>query len=206
MLDAVIVAGIIAACGMALVFGLISKIFGLLMYFIGAFAASFAVALFAVGLIFIFWDVLKEGRVEFNTIFEPFKDWKRYLGGILQVYVYVLLWSLLLYIPGIIKAISYSQTFFIMRENPGMSGERAIQQSMKMMHGHKMDLFLLNLSFIGWILLGMVTFGIAYLWIYPYSYTTQAAFYEEVKKDYEARQAFGTAVRDCFDGRSQGLF
>ena len=137
-------------------------------YFIGMIALMIVLMLCAVGLIFTFRDVAKGADVVYETIAEPLKDWKRYLAGVIRVFVYVFLWSLLLYIPGIIKAISYSQTYFIMRDNPGMKGEEAINLSMKMMHGHKMDLFLLGLSFIGWILLGSITFGIGLLWVYPY--------------------------------------
>ena len=60
--------------------------------------------------------------------------------------IYTFLWSLLLLVPGIIKSISYSMTYYIMRENPGMSGEQAIQRSMAMMRGHKMQYFLLIYS------------------------------------------------------------
>lgn len=59
---------------------------------------------------------------------------------------------------------------------------------MKMMDGHKLDLFLLELSFIGWYLLGILTLCIGYLWIVPYQYTTMAVFYEDVKAEYEAKQ------------------
>ncbi len=146
-----------------------------------------------IGLLFLFWDVLKGGEVKFDTLFEGFRDYARYLVGSLLVSVYTLLWMLLLIVPGIIKGISYSMTYFILRENPTMSGEQAIQRSMAMMEGHKMDYFLLSLSFIGWMLLGMLALGIGLFWVLPYVYTTNAAFYEELKKDYEARQAFAQA-------------
>ena len=56
------------------------------------------------------------------------------------------------------------------------------------MKGHKFDLFCLMLSFLGWVILSMFTLGIGYLWLAPYMYTTMAAFYEDVKADYESRQ------------------
>lgn len=159
----------------------------------GSLLALLLYSVLGVGAYFTFWDVYKGEPVELKTLFEPFQDYVRYLLAYLLVVVYTLLWCLLLYIPGIIKAYSYSMTFFILRENPEMSGEQAIQRSMAMMKGHKMELFLLSLSFIGWILLGCITFGIGLLWVYPYMYTAVAAFYEELKKDYEARQAFEQA-------------
>lgn len=157
---------------------------------LGFLAILFAMSVVGIGFCFIFWDVYKGANVEIKTVLEPVHDYGRYLVGFLLMFVYVFLWSLLLYIPGIIKAYSYSMTFYIMRDNPDMGGEQAIQRSMAMMKGHKMELFLLSLSFLGWILLGMITLGIGLLWVYPYMYTAMAAFYEELKKDYEARQAF----------------
>lgn len=157
---------------------------------LGFLVILFAASIVFIGFSFIFWDVYKGANVEIKTVLEPVQDYVRYLIGFLLMCLYTFLWSLLLYIPGIIKALSYSMTFYIMRENPEMSGEQAIQRSMAMMKGHKMELFLLSLSFLGWILLGIITLGIGLLWVYPYMYTAQAAFYEELKKDYEARQAF----------------
>ena len=120
---------------------------------------------------------------------EPFGDYARYLIGIVLMGIYTFLWSLLLLVPGIIKSISYSMTYYIMRENPGMSGEQAIQRSMAMMRGHKMQYFLLILSFIGWAILALIPAGLGFIWLIPYMYTAQAAFYEELKKDYETREA-----------------
>lgn len=167
---------------------------GGLIYCILLLVACFAIYLIAIGYSFSFLDVSRGAPVETRTLLEPTKDYMRYLGGLLRVFVYVLLWSLLLYIPGIIKAISYSQTFFIMRENPEMSGEQAIQRSMDMMRGHKMDYFLFSLSYIGWVLLGYITFGVGLLFVMPYVVTGMGGFYDELKKDYEARQAFGAAT------------
>ena len=118
-----------------------------------------------------------------------FGDYARYLIGIVLMGIYTFLWSLLLLVPGIIKSISYSMTYYIMRENPGMSGEQAIQRSMAMMRGHKMQYFLLILSFIGWAILALIPAGLGFIWLIPYMYTAQAAFYEELKKDYETREA-----------------
>ena len=106
----------------------------------------------------------------------------------LLVAVFTLLWSLLLYIPGIIKAISYSMSFYILAENPEMSAREALNESKKIMHGHKMDYFVLALSFIPWILLVMITFGIAAIWVAPYMQLTITNFYHSIKtkKDTQA--------------------
>lgn len=138
----------------------------------------------AIGMLYACWDLFTKGTLpEAGALFAPFKQYARTVGAVLLVFVYTLLWTLLLVIPGIIKAYSYSMTFYILRENPEMTAGDAITASQKMMDGHKMDLFLLSLSFIGWAILASITFGIGYLWLIPYIYTAYAAFYETLKKD-----------------------
>ena len=100
--------------------------------------------------------------------------------GILQI-VFIFLWSLLFVIPGIVKSYSYAMANYIKSENPSMTGNDAITESRKMMNGHKLDLFLLDLSFIGWILLSILTLGIGILWVNPYMQASHAHFYEELK-------------------------
>ena len=138
----------------------------------------------AIGMLYACWDLFTKGTLpEAGALFAPFKQYARTVGAVLLVFVYTLLWTLLLVIPGIIKAYSYSMTFYILRENPEMTAGDAITASQKMMDGHKMDLFLLSLSFIGWAILASITFGIGYLWLIPYIYTAYAAFfYETLKK------------------------
>ena len=138
----------------------------------------------AIGMLYACWDLFTKGTLpEAGALFAPFKQYARTVGAVLLVFGYTLLWTLLLVIPGIIKAYSYSMTFYILRENPEMTAGDAITASQKMMDGHKMDLFLLSLSFIGWAILASITFGIGYLWLIPYIYTAYAAFYETLKKE-----------------------
>ena len=138
----------------------------------------------AIGMLYACWDLFTKGTLpEAGALFAPFKQYARTVGAVLLVFVYTLLWTLLLVIPGIIKAYSYSMTFYILRENPEMTAGDAITASQKMMDGHKMDLFLLSLSFIGWAILASITFGIGYLWLIPYIYTAYAAFHETLKKE-----------------------
>jgi len=95
--------------------------------------------------------------------------------------VFTFLWSLLLFIPGIIKRYAYSQAMYIIAENPNLGGREALKMSEEMMKGHKMELFVLELSFLGWHLLGGLTFGIGYIWIGPYINATMANYYNYVK-------------------------
>lgn len=101
----------------------------------------------------------------------------------LRMSIFTFLWSLLLVIPGIIKSYSYSMAGFIMSENPEMSAKEAMEVSMRMMKGNKWRLFCLQLSFIGWGILCVFTFGIGYLWLNPYMNAATAAFYDEISRN-----------------------
>lgn len=103
-----------------------------------------------------------------------------FVAGLL-VTVYTLLWSLLFIIPGIIKGLGYSMTYFILQDNPGMQGSEAVRRSEEMMYGHKWELFCLQFSFIGWILLCMLTCGLLTLIVGPYMMQAQAEFYRHIK-------------------------
>ena len=133
-----------------------------------------------------FLDFKRTGApLKIEQMFDGFKDYGRVLTTKLLEGIYIILWSLLLFIPGIIKSISYSQTSFILKDYPELKNNAAIELSMAMMKGHKFDYFYLMLTFIGWLFLGILTLGIGLLWVYPYMYTASAHFYEYVKEDYE---------------------
>ena len=100
---------------------------------------------------------------------------------------YITVWSLLLIVPGVIKWMELSMSNFIARDNPGMSPSYCLKGSHDMMQGHKMELFKLYLSFIGWFILGLIPMGIGLLWVMPYINTTLALFYEEVRVNYEKK-------------------
>lgn len=131
-------------------------------------------------------DLLQNGdaAVTRNTLRNAFSDYVRNAVSMFLVYLFTILWTLLFIVPGIIKGLAYSLTPFIVKDNPELSPNEAINLSMKMMKGHKFDLFYLYLSFIGWILLAMLTLGVGLLWVIPYLETTLAAFYQDVKNDY----------------------
>ncbi len=99
----------------------------------------------------------------------------------LLVMLYTFLWSLLFIIPGIVKSYSYAMTPYILLDRPELSATDAIKESEKMMNGHKMDLFILELSFIGWIFLSVLTCGALILYVEPYMMATKSAFYLELK-------------------------
>ena len=82
--------------------------------------------------------------------------------------IFIVLWTMLFFIPGVIKSYSYFLAEFISMKNPEMSGNDCITESRKLMNGHKWELFVFQLSFIGWHLLAILTLGILYIWLAPY--------------------------------------
>lgn len=96
---------------------------------------------------------------------------------------FTFLWSLLLVIPGMIKAISYSMAPFILADDPTLTAQQALNISKQITDGYKMEMFLLALSFIGWFLLIPLTYGIAALWVIPYASATFTNFYQTIKKN-----------------------
>ena len=113
--------------------------------------------------------------------FQAFKQYGRYLGTSILMTVFIFLWSLLLIIPGIVKGYAYTMTPYIMHEHPELSANECIDASKKMMKGHKWRLFLLDLSFIGWLLLCVLTLGILTLWVQPWMECSRISFYEQLK-------------------------
>ena len=132
----------------------------------------------------LFLGAVRGGEVTAKDMFEGYNKelFSRVLTTTLLYYVYVFLWSMLLLIPGCIKAYSYAMTPFILKDNPEMKNNAAIEESMRMMDGHKLELFLLDLSFIGWALLSLLTCGIGFLWLVPYMNMARVNFYEDLKK------------------------
>ena len=112
-----------------------------------------------------------------------FSQFHRFGTGFCQAFLrglYVFLWSLLFIIPGFIAIFKYAMTPFILAENPDMTASEGITASKYLMDGYKWNLFCLHLSFIGWVLLNILTLGIGSLWLNPYMNASYAAFYRTV--------------------------
>ena len=125
-------------------------------------------------------------ELQFSDLFSQFE---RFGTGFAQKFLrilFIMLWTLLLIIPGIVKGLSYAMTPFILEEHPEMTASQAIKASMQLMDGHKMDLFILGLSFIGWSLLACLTMGIGFLFLNPYMNAAYAAFYRDISRKQEA--------------------
>ncbi len=117
---------------------------------------------------------VKDVFLGFNNFWSAFKV--SFFTGLFSF-----LWALLFIIPGYIKFLSYSQAMYIIAENPEMGALEAINRSKVMMNGHKMDLFVLCLSFIGWCILATFTLGLLYIWLVPYMQATLVNFYNSIK-------------------------
>ena len=125
-------------------------------------------------------------ELQFSDLFSQFE---RFGTGFAQKFLrilFIMLWTLLLIIPGIVKGLSYAMTPFILEEHPEMTASQAIKASMRLMDGHKMDLFILGLSFIGWQILACLTMGIGFLFLNPYMNAAYAAFYRDISRKQEA--------------------
>jgi uncharacterized membrane protein len=117
---------------------------------------------------------------KFTDLFSRMDIFWKAFGLRLLIVIYIILWSILLIIPGIIAALNYSMAFYIMEENPSMSISEAMNQSKLMMQGNRWRLVCLGFSFIGWLILCGLTLGIGMLWLYPYMNAAFAAFYLEI--------------------------
>ncbi len=119
-------------------------------------------------------------KVDTSEIFGGFDDFGRSFVAYLLMIIYIILWTILLIVPGIIASLSYSQTFFILSENPTMTAGDAIKASRDMMLGHRWKFFCLGWRFFGWIILSICTLGIGFIWLAPYMGLTFTKFYEDV--------------------------
>ena len=121
--------------------------------------------------------------VKIATVFEGFNRFGTALAAYLLTVIFTLLWMLLLIIPGIIAAYSYSMTFYILAEDKSISALEAIKKSKQMMIGNKWKLLCLSFRFFGWVLLSILTLGIGFIWVAPYMSISFATFYDDIKKN-----------------------
>lgn len=161
---------------------------------------SIAVSLLVVNIITMgtmtwFHRSIKTEGLKMEEMFWPFKE--DYGGNVLMMFLislYTALWSMLFVVPGIVKGYSYSLAMYIKSENPNIPASKAIELSTRMTNGHKMDLFVLDMSFIGWGILSAFTLNIlGILYVMPYQYAAKAFAYEEIKEEALANQIVSEA-------------
>lgn len=122
-------------------------------------------------------------NVTFNTFLQALEDhWLVSVLGALWYCLWVTLWSFLFVIPGIVKAYSYSMMFYVLAENPKIGAMKAMDISKILTQGHKADLFVMDLSFLGWSLLSACFCGIGFIWIIPYKTMSKTHAYYDLKR------------------------
>lgn len=130
-------------------------------------------------------NLIRGDNPQFSDLFSRFSLFWRALGLRIMTFIFTFLWMLLFIIPGIIAAYRYSMAFYIMQEDSSVGIFEAINRSKELMVGNKWRLFCLQISFIGWAILSVLTFGIGFLWLFPYVNAATAAFYLEISRKNE---------------------
>lgn len=151
--------------------------------FAGAVGALILAGPLNFGIAYVFLKLARTGEeIVVGDIFEGFKsDFGGTILLTIMIGIFTFLWSLLFVIPGIVKAYSYSMAYYIKVDHPEYDWHQCINASKEMMNGHKADLFVLDLSFIGWIIVGSCLCGVGLLWVEPYMESARANFYESIK-------------------------
>ena len=135
----------------------------------------------ALGIAIFSINISRNQDARLEQIFQGFNNFNTSLGAYLLMLLFTFLWTLLLIIPGIIAALSYSMTFYILADDNSIGAMEAINKSKKMMNGYKWKYFCLGLRFIGWSLLCILTLGIGFLWLLPYMQVSMVKFYDDIK-------------------------
>ena len=151
--------------------------------FVGAIGALILAGPLNFGIAYVFLKLARTGEeIAVGDVFEGFKsDFGGTILLTIMIGIFTFLWSLLFVIPGIVKAYSYSMAYYIKVDHPEYDWQQCINASKEMMNGHKADLFVLDLSFIGWIIVGSCACGIGLLWVEPYMEAARVNFYESIK-------------------------
>jgi len=121
--------------------------------------------------------------VPFSSFIEGLNNWWKAIKAFFWQFAWVLLWSFLFIIPGIIKAIAYSQMYYILCEFENVSVTKAMKISILITKGHKTELFTTYLSFLGWFILAMIPCGLGMIWLKPYMNMTFVNVYHALMKN-----------------------
>ena len=146
---------------------------------VSSFVAILVIGPISYGLAKIFLNVARgQGGYEINRLFDGFTEdfVGTFLLGLMQSLL-IFLWSLLFVIPGIIKSYAYSFAFYVRVDHPDYDWKRCLDESDRITQGHKGELFLLDLSFLGWMIVGALACGVGTLWVSPWMSQTRAQAY-----------------------------
>lgn len=153
-----------------------------LVSYIGSFGSILLTGPIYVGLHIVFLKIVRKDEfVRFSNAFDGINNFGSNVMLGLMYGIIVFLWSLLFLIPGIMKSYSYSLIYFIKADHPEYGWRECLAESERLMKGNRLKLFSLNLSFIGWYIFSVLTFGIAGFWVAPYVTAANTIFYEELK-------------------------
>lgn len=157
-------------------------------WYAGLVSIAISIMNFMLGIGFMIYcfNVVKKANPDFGNLFDGFAMFLKFIWLGILTFVFIFLWSLLLIVPGIIAAYRYRQAFYIMIDHPEMSALECITASKQMMLGHKGELFVMDLSFLGWYILCAIPF--VGIWVYPYSGISYATYYVALR-DIDSQQA-----------------
>ena len=130
-----------------------------------------------IGTTAFFISLIENENFEAKDLFKYYHDFVKVIGVTVLMSLIVMLGYICFIIPGIILTLSYSLVPIILIKKPELGIVETLKYSREKMQGHKLDTFVLGLSFIGWAILGTLTFGILYIWLYPYMQLTFTKFY-----------------------------
>ena len=140
---------------------------------------------FSLGYAAFMLNLVRRGNPDFEQIFSGFQRWGRATWTLVVYFVRILLWLLLLIIPGIIKMIAYSQMWYVLNDQPELTAGQALKRSEELMRGHKLDYLMFGLLLILLVLASALTLFIGLIWIAPWVAAAQARFYEEIREEWE---------------------
>jgi uncharacterized membrane protein len=149
--------------------------------FAGMIASIIITGPMTIGLTFFMLSISRKQEVKLLQIFDGFQKFGVGVGAYVLMGLFTLLWTLLLIVPGIIAAVSYSLTYFIIVDDGSIGPLQAITKSKEMMQGNKWKLSCMYFWFFLWGLLCVLTLGIGFFWLVPYVMVSMAKFYDEIK-------------------------
>jgi len=173
------------AIGVFAVYILISAVLNSIMV-VGTIGSLIISGPLSLGISYFTLALARNGEAKFDQLFKGFDHFAVSMSAYLWILLYVLLWMLLFIVPGIMKALSYSMTFYIIADDNSIGAKDAMLKSERMMVGNKGKLFRLFLRFTGWFLLCILTAGIGFLWLIPYVHVSIAKFYDDLKNNQPA--------------------
>lgn len=128
-----------------------------------------------------FLKLIRKEDIRYESLFDGYKDFVRTFLTYFLYGIAVAIGTLLFIVPGIILAIGLMMSIYLIKDDKEICAMDALKKSWEMTKGHKMNLFMLGLSFIGWFILCILTLGIGFLFLVPYIDTAFAYYYEDLK-------------------------